>query len=275
MPAVRRAPRVDGCRRAGYISPYMSHTTQRREAGRLARRSAIALALAATAAMVLGLLGCTVREDITVSVDGSGTTEVAIALDEVFIRYLRDLSGSVGGEEEELRIFDVEEIRGRFAERPGIEVLELSRGDPGELSLSLAFDDVAELISEEETRFLSVEQGGDTSRLEITASREAVEEALTYSPLEGSSVSQMLMPPEDMGSEEYSEYLLWALEEYDDADTLRNKIESASIALHVEVDGEIVSQSGGRRDGETVHFEIPLVELLTLEEPERYAVEFR
>ncbi|MGM0675354.1 MAG: hypothetical protein ACQETQ_11715 [Spirochaetota bacterium] len=253
----------------------MSHTTQRREAGQLARRSAIALALAATAAMVLGLLGCTVREDITVSVDGSGTTEVDIALDEVFIRYLRDLSGSVGGEEEELRIFDVEEIRRRFAERPGIEVLELSRGDPGELSLSLAFDDVAGLISEEETRFLSVEQGGDTSRLEITASREAVEEALTYSPLEGSSVSQMLMPPEDMGSEEYTEYLLWALEEYDDADTLRNKIESASIALHVEVDGEIVSQSGGRRDGETVRFEIPLVELLTLEEPERYAVEFR
>jgi len=43
----------------------------------------------------------------------------------------------------------------------------------------------------------------------------------------------------------------------------------------VDVNGEIVSQSGGVREGNTVSFELPVVELLTLESPRRYAVEFR
>jgi hypothetical protein len=221
------------------------------------------------------LVQCTARQDITVAVDGSGRAEVDIVLDEIFIRYLRDLSGSVGGEEEELRIFDVDEIRRRFSQREGIELISIARGGPGLLTLSVRFDDVATLLEQEGTQVLRVERSGGSSRLEILVSRAAVEQALSYSPLDGSMAAQVLFPPSDMGSEEYTEYLVWALEEYEDPEPLREKIRDASLSLRVSVDGEIVSQTGGVRQGDTVLFEVSLVELLTLSGTDRYAVEFR
>jgi hypothetical protein len=68
---------------------------------------------------------------------------------------------------------------------------------------------------------------------------------------------------------------VWALEEYEDPEPLREKIRDASLSLRVSVDGEIVSQTGGVRQGDTVLFEVSLVELLTLSGTDRYAVEFR
>jgi hypothetical protein len=85
----------------------------------------------------------------------------------------------------------------------------------------------------------------------------------------------MLLPPAGMGTEEYTEYLVWALEEYEEPSSLREKITNASIRLNVDVDGEVISQSGGVVDGNTVRFEVSLVELLTLPSPRTYAVEFR
>ena len=231
--------------------------------------------LALVAAALFALVQCSARQDITLSVDGSGTADVDISLDPVLMRYLRDLSGSMGDEDAPLQVFDVEEIRRRFAERPGIELAEAGTAGAGLLSLSVRFDDVAALLSEESASFLSVTRSGGRSRLEVLVGRDTVEEALSYSPLDGSSVSQMLLPPGGMGTEEYTEYLLWALEEYEEPQVLREKIESASLRLRVEVNGEIVSQNGGVRDGNTVTFELPVVELLTLESPRRYAVEFR
>jgi hypothetical protein len=231
--------------------------------------------LAGLAAALLTLVQCTARQDITIAVDGTGTADVDIALDEIFIRYLRDLSGSMGGAEDELRIFDVDEIRRRFEERPGIELTRIGRGGPGLLSLSLRFDDVQRLLTEENASFLTMERAGGRNRLEIVVSRAAIEEALSYSPLSGSSVSQMLLPPAEMCTEEYTEYLVWALEEYEQERSLREKIAGSALRLRVRVNGEIISQEGGVREGNTVAFDVPLVELLTLSSPRRYAIEFR
>jgi hypothetical protein len=266
----RRTPlssrRVDAGAAAGYIPSHMMTTSP------LHRRLVL---LAGLVAALFTLVQCTARQDITIAVDGTGSADVDIALDEIFIRYLRDLSGSMGGDEDELRIFDVEEIRRRFAERPGIELTQIGRGGPGLLSLSVRFDEVQQLLSEENASFLTMERSGERSRLEIVVSRAAVEEALSYSPLSGSSVSQMLLPPAEMGTEEYTDYLVWALEEYEEEGSLREKIGESALRLRVHVDGEIISQHGGTREGSMVTFEVPLVELLTLSDPRRYAIEFR
>ncbi|MFP4374761.1 MAG: hypothetical protein ACLFPO_10555 [Spirochaetaceae bacterium] len=253
----------------------MEHTRTagaRMRRSRRARRWALSLLLSAA---LFALVQCSARQDITLSVDGRGTADIDIRLDEIFIRYLRDLSGSVGGDEDDLRIFDVEEIRRRLSERPGIEVESIGRAGPGLLSLSVSFDDVGALLARENTSFLTLERSGGRSRLEILVSRDAVEEALSYSPLEGSTATEMLLPPAEMGTEEYTEYLVWALEEYEESEALRRKIAESSIELRVRVDGEITSQTGGVRSGDVVTFDVPLVELLTRSSPRRYSVEFR
>lgn len=275
------SPRVDVRPAAGYIPTHMMETQNappRPATGLRPRRPARVRLLATLlilAAALFGLVQCSARQDITLSVDGSGTADIDVGLDEIFIRYLRDLSGSVGGDENDLRIFDVDEIRRRLSERPGIELTSIGRAGPGLLSLSVNFDDVSALLSEENTDFLELERSGGRSRLEVLVSRDAVEEALSYSPLEGSAVTQMLLPPAEMGTEEYTEYLVWALEEYEESEALRRKIAESSIELRVRVNGEIISQTGGVRSGNTVTFEVPLVELLTLSSPRSYSVEFR
>jgi hypothetical protein len=74
---------------------------------------------------------------------------------------------------------------------------------------------------------------------------------------------------------EYLNLLEYAFADYAGKEKVREAVIAAAINIKITVNGTIVSESGGTRDGNTVVFHIPLIKMVTLEQPIDLSVSFR
>lgn len=89
-------------------------------------------------------------------------------------------------------------------------------------------------------------------------------------------MAQFILPPSDgsVSREEFRDEMAWALEEYEERAVVEQVLENAMIEVHVRPQGRIVSQQGGRIEGDTVVFEMPVLTILTLNEERSYSLVF-
>jgi len=238
-----------------------------------ARAVAVAVAVAS-----LLLLGCTSQQELHLRADGSGTTELRMEVHEVLVRYLADLQGLFDVDPSETPVFDLAEIEEVFAANDALDLVSAETPQNNVLQLQLSFRDVARIAAARDgsnNDLLSLENKGQEQTLRIFLNPITVRELLALTPI--GEVAEFLLPPrgQDMSSSEYVEYIVWALEEYENAAVLRKVVSEAAIELRVTVDGQIISQQGGQREGNEVVFRIPVVELLTIQQPVRYSLTYR
>jgi hypothetical protein len=75
---------------------------------------------------------------------------------------------------------------------------------------------------------------------------------------------------EDITEEEYEEMVALAF-----GDASSRGLTKSFIELKVTVEGTIVGQTGGRIQGKSVIFKVPLIKVLLLNEPLEYTIVFR
>lgn len=233
--------------------------------------------LAAGAVLSLLAAGCSIREEITLSPDGSGTANLRVDLHPIMISYMNDLMAAMTGVEGEYPLFDLEQLAASFAERDGIELVAANQLSRGSLELEARFRDINAILAREDaTGILNLARSGDRRELTIRLNREAVQRFLEFAPEESMTMAQFLFPPVDgsVSREEYRDEMAWALEEYEDRETVERVLDEAEIEVRIKPVGTIVSQRGGEIQGDTVVFRIPLLVLLTLEEMRTYSVVF-
>lgn len=226
---------------------------------------------------IIALAGCTVREELVLSGDGSGTAELTVDLHPIMIDYMNDLVVAMTGVEGDYPIFDLDQLRASFAERDGVTILDASLPSRGMLVMNIAFDDVNALLAREGAAdVLRLERRGANRELMLRLDAEAVQRFLAFAPPESASMAQFLLPPADgsVSQDEYREELAWALEEYEDAATVRRVLDRSVIEVRVTPVGRIVSQRGGRIDGDAVVFSVPILEVLTLPTERTYSLVF-
>jgi hypothetical protein len=238
---------------------------------------AVAVGVAVGAASLL-FFGCNAQQELHLRDDGSGTTELRMEVHEVLVRYLADLQGLFDVDPSETPIFDVEEITEVFAANDALKLVSAETPQNNVLQLQLSFTDVARIAAAQDgsnNDLLGLEQNGQEQTLHIYLNPGTVRGLLALTPI--SEVAEFLLPPrgEEMSRDEYVEYIVWALEEYESAAVLRRIVSEAAIELRVTVEGQLVSQQGGQREGDSVVFQIPVVELLTIQEPLRYSLSYR
>ena len=227
--------------------------------------------------LVLLAVGCSVREELVLSPDGSGSANLRVDLHPIMLDYMNDLMAAMTGVEGEYPIFDLDQIVSSFAERDGLELVSANQLSRGSLELNVRFADINEIFEREgATEILSLEQSGSRRELTVRLDREAVRRFLEFAPEESTTMAQFLFPPVDgsVSREEYRDEMAWALEEYDDPATVQRVLDEAEIEVRIRPEGSIVSQRGGEIDGATVVFRIPLLVLLTLEETRTYSLVF-
>ncbi len=233
--------------------------------------------LIAVALLALLASGCTVREDVVLLGDGSGEAALSVELHPIMIAYMNDLMTAMSGVEGEYPLFDLEQIAASFAEREGVELVDIERPARGSLALDVRFGDISEVFSREDADdILSFENRGSTRELTVRLNRDAVARFLEFAPEENASLAQFLFPPADgsVSREEYREEMAWALEEYDEREAVERALDGATIEVRVNPSGEIVSQTGGRVTDGAVVFSIPVLELLTLSGDRTYSLVF-
>jgi hypothetical protein len=68
----------------------------------------------------------------------------------------------------------------------------------------------------------------------------------------------------------------YAFEDYlEEGRTVQEMLEESTVELIVDPRGDITAQTGGRLTGGAAVFTLPLIEILTMEEPFSYRVRFR
>lgn len=242
--------------------------------------------------MLSGLLvlaaSCSVREELVIDGNGAGEASISVDLSPILLSYYNDLLIAMTGVEGEYPVFDVDQIRASFAERPGIELTSVERPSRGRLRMEFTFDDVNEVLARESdaaaaqgaavtpAEVIQFRADGPRREVVMRLNRTAVDTFLSFAPPESAAMTQFLFPPADgsVSESEYREELAWALEEYAPAQEVNELLRRASIEVSVRPDGRIESQEGGTLRNNTVVFSLPILELLTITEEREYRLVF-
>jgi len=228
--------------------------------------------------LVSAVAGCGSRAQLNLDRDGSGTAEIVVDLDPVFVAYFRDLSGAVGGNADN-PVFDLGAVSARFRAEEALTLRGVRSPAQGRLELSVSFEELEELA--EDARFgrlidyVTDGEGGVTMSIRITP--EDIPFLLSLSGTEQGSPVELLLPPPggDMSSEEYREYLIWALEEYERPGRLRQILDGAAVTVTVGTPQQIDSVLNGAQLGpKEARFRIALLPLLTGEHEGVYELSY-
>jgi hypothetical protein len=224
---------------------------------------------------VTTLCSCTIKQQVELEADASGTVSMQIRLEPVFVQYIEDLS-ALTGESLEGRIFDVEDIKKEFTERKDVTLLSIDTPTPEALDMKLQYNSIKEVFSSEKElhesgsiRFEKISRGYS---VRFHLDRKNFPAVMTFIPALQNPLFEGLGPQEndDTTEEEYYELMDLALGE-GGADAVRD----AYIETKVNVRGTLVSQSGGTITPGGVTFSVPLIRVLLLHEPLDYSLVFK
>lgn len=226
-------------------------------------------------AVSLVFTSCSVRNDINLSPDGSGTASMTTNIDESLVFYLQSLA-ELTGDYDGGDLFKIDEIKKGIEENPGLEVVSITNDSDKKITAEVSFKNIEQLIAETEAtlnkKIISFNEYGAEKEISIYIDIDnfndiaplfpIVEEPLfmTFGPLENQGISE----------EEYLEMMEYALGEGGG-----ELIRKSMITTKIGIDGTLISQSGGTVKGNTVTFETPLIRILLLDEPIQYSIRFK
>lgn len=222
----------------------------------------------------LTVSACSSYQTLSIGEDGSGEAEIRIVLEPYFAEYLSDLSAGFGNPD--APAFDLPSIEYAFSTYPELELRSLETVGVYELNLSVAFTSVEALLRDRNAVLadvLTFRRIGSDREVSAVLDRSAVARSLEFARID-SGITEILLPPVgDMSEAEYREYLVWAMEEYEDAETLDRSLQNVRIETKIDVDGTIVSTEGNSEPG--AFYSVSLLHLLTTGKPETYRLRFR
>jgi hypothetical protein len=256
---------------------------------------------ALVAVLVLG--GCSAQQAIMIRADGSGEADIRIDLDPVFAAYLLDLTASLGGgdtasgtatadrtdggaaaaadraaaDRAAPSVFDPALVREAFAVEPGLTLQLVNSPSPEQLNLVVEFESLATLFAMRHSRLAGAfrfERADSLRRVAVRIDRRAIENMVALAGIDP-FVSESLLPPEGgMSAGDYRDFLVWALEEYEDGRPIASVINDSSVQTRITPAGTINQVRGGLRAGSAAVFRTPLVEAVTTIVPLEYSLIF-
>ena len=239
--------------------------------------------------VVVLLAGCSLRQEISLRVDGSGEVTVTVQLHETAARYLLDLAEAMGDSlpADQRRVFQVETIESELRDQGGLEVISVVSPSPETLVVELLLSDIETLFAEAGTGgeagvepvivFRRAAGNGDTAGMDFSLNRRNFPLLTRRLAIENSPMG-MLLPTDEEGffsEEDYLDLFDYAFGDYVGDSSIEKILRDSIIRVEIEVESSVVSQSGGSLQGKVVTYDIPLLRLLTLEEPIRFGLEFR
>jgi hypothetical protein len=223
---------------------------------------------------------CTVHQDITLQLAGSGAARLEAQLHPVFMEYYKELASGFSSSFDPARpqFFNTEAIREGFRRNAELELGSLQTPQPGKLDLDFRIRDISAAIKNENAaaqNIINRTQNGNRETLSIRLNKNNLASLLKIIPEMDSPVAKMLLPPEGASEEEYLEHLAWALEDYAKNEKIEDILRASKIYLSIKTPRKILSQTGGKLKNENeAAFEISVPGLFTLEKNFDFSVTY-
>jgi hypothetical protein len=229
------------------------------------------------------LTGCSGRINGNLRRDGSAELSLDIRLEPrmgTLIRSLSALSGSTPAEKE-APVIDGPAIARSMAAAPGIDSVNLQNRSPSSIAGNVRIFRIDEFLSigtgnsagKQFITYIPVNPPGD-SRLLIALDRNTAPLVLAMISEDVRDYLSTLMAPAATGERlSRAEYLKLVSDFYGQA--LADEIAAAGITLSIGFPGPVSAVKGGTFSGTQARFDLPLAELLVLENTLEYEVTWR
>lgn len=225
------------------------------------------------------LTGCSGRINGSLRRDGSAELSLDIRLEPRMSTLIRSLSALSDGAttEKEAPVIDGPAIARSMAAAPGIESVSLQNRGPTSIAGDVRIFRIGEFLSigagKRFITYIPVNPPGD-SRLLIALDRNTAPLVLAMISEDVRDYLSTLMAPAATGERlSRAEYLKLVSDFYGQA--LADEIAAAGITVSIDFPGPVSSVRGGTFSGTQAKFDLPLVELLVLENSLEYEVTWR
>ncbi len=243
-------------------------TTHRR------RRAGRTLALVLAAVWALG--ACAATQELFVRADRSGETAIAIDLTPDLVARIREMAPLTGVELPEEGIVNIEKLRDTLDALQGVTVARAEAPEELRLEVAFAFADALAMFPSPsllwEAGIVTFEEVDEGTRIRLYLDRDNYKQIKSIFPILDNPFVVAMGPDEnaEITSDDYLTMMGFLLKP-EVADTIPESV----ITIRLTVDGELVSQRGGRIEDGVAIFELNLLDLLLLHEPVDLEVVFR
>jgi hypothetical protein len=224
--------------------------------------------------LLLGFSSCSARIEGELKEGGVVDLSLKSSLEPRMIGLIRSLRGFLGESSNE-PILDAAAMSRTLAVSPGVRSVSLrnttSTSVEGTISISKIEDFLAAKAAK--TRFISYTEGRDagTSSITLVLNRDSVPELIAALSPEAGEYLEALMAPAVLGeTSTKQEYLQLISAVY--GRPLADEIAASRIKASVDFPRPVTVVRGGTASGRRVEFDIPLLDILVLEQPIRYEV---
>ena len=230
----------------------------------LPRRLAGRLAIVLTSALALG--ACAVTQDIYLHGDRSGETTIAIDFSADVVARVQKMADITGGRAD--GAIDPVPIHNRLSARPGVTVYRVESPSEGRVEVEFAFEDAEDILPSAnmitESSIVTFEEAEDGTRVRLYLDADNYRLLFQVHPILHHPAIRAMGPAENTETtqEDYLSMMGYIL-----GPTGPEAIGDSLITIRVAVEGELVSQRGGRMEDGSAVFEIPLLDVLLLHEP--------
>ena len=223
------------------------------------------------------LASCAVRQEVSLRPDGSGSVAVRVVLREGFYDYLGEMNAEAGalGAPVGADVFDLKRIQESVRSFPGVDLVGARTPNPRTLELDLSFKDVAAVAR-------TANPAGSTPlfTFQRTGTRRLFRVHLDLpnyariAPLIPGSENPLLEVLGPQAEQPYTEAEYLDVIAFMMGDHAPGWIRESTLEVRVQVPGRVVAQQGGIPVQGGVLFRIPLLDVLLLERPLVYSIEF-
>ena len=228
--------------------------------------------------VLLLTMACTIKQDININPDGSGSVALKVNLMDGYYFYLQELLEDVNdlGYDPEQGVFNTETIKAHLSELPGVTVINVLAPTPKKLEIYFNFEDINELSDKANTdpdaeKVFSLTYDGNRKKFRFYLDADNYHQIESLIPITDSPIYEALGPqPEYPISEE--EYL--ELVEFTIGDNGPDMVKDSNVVTYAKVSGKLISQTGGIFTGGTAKFSLDMLKFLLLLEPMEFSFTF-
>jgi hypothetical protein len=216
---------------------------------------------------------CTARIDGNISANGSAVMTVSMSLGQRVISLIRSIAAT-GGQEPD-RILDGQSITRSMSKAPGIDSVTFKNTSPSAIDGQAKISQINVFLKEADGKgIITFEQERSGGRCVFSINLENGSAAILHLSPEISDYLNALMAPIATGDKMTKpEYLELVGSFYNKG--ISDEIASSRIRVSIDFPGAVTTAKGGTFSGKRAVFDIPLLDLLVLETPLVYEVNWK
>lgn len=233
--------------------------------------------IAAAILVSMIFISCTMRNEINLETDGSGTANVEINLKSFVLPTIEDLA-EISPDVDPDELLDPDRIREQLMENPEISNVKVIRPLKNRLNMDFEFGSVEDLFSQTEedvqtSGLIKIQETAEGTKLTLTVNKETYRGFSHLIPNLDDPTMSALAPDPDMVIEE-SDYL--DMIEFFFGEEGPEGILTSDLEMVINVNGMVLEQKGGAKiDNDTVVFSVPLIRVLLLDQNLVYSLTYK